>query len=135
MSLCFNSLQRLKKPSQFQCVYNSKQWGGSKHFSFNALGRSVLDDNSKQAAVFGFTVSKKVSKRAVDRNKIKRQMREFVRLRQHDLYDATIVITAKPSCINASDKERIDSLLELWKKVLGWRRWHQRQLLKASHAE
>ncbi len=36
-------------------------------------------------AQFGFTVSKKNFKRAVDRNRIKRVMREAVRLHKHEL--------------------------------------------------
>ena len=77
--------------------------------------------------VLGVTVSKKVSKRAVDRNRIKRQVREFFRHHQADLTGAHIVITAKPSCLKASDEQRQESLQELWKKVLKWQRWHARQ--------
>ena len=123
--------QRLKKPSQFQNVYQSKQWGGSKYFTFNVLAddQAILDNSQKQA-VLGVTVSKKVSKRAVDRNRIKRQIREFFRHQQSELHNANIIITAKPHCIKADDKARQESLAELWTKVLKWQRWHQRQLDK-----
>jgi len=94
--------QRLKKPAQFQSVYQSKQWGGSRFFTFNVLAKDKNCDSKHNNAVLGVTVSKKVSKRAVDRNKIKRQIREQ------------------------------DSLLELWTKVLKWQKWHQRQLDKTS---
>ena len=123
----------MKKPSQFQAVYQSKQWGGSKYFTFNVLAddKSILDNDQNQA-VLGVTVSKKVSKRAVDRNRIKRQIREFFRYQQNQLHNADIVITAKPHCIKADDKSRHDSLIELWAKVLKWQRWHKRQLEKKS---
>lgn len=120
--LTLSAQQRLKKPAQFQTVYKSKQWGGSRHFTFNVLAQ----DEINQHGVLGATVSKKVSKLAVDRNRIKRQIREFYRLRQHDINNADLVITAKPSCNNASDAERYASLDELWTKVLKWQRWHQR---------
>lgn len=119
--------QRLKKPDQFQTVYKSKQWGGSKHYTFNVLAQDDLDDN-RGHGVLGATVSKKVSKLAVDRNRIKRQIRDYYRLRQHDIDNAHLVITAKPSCNKASDAERYQSLDELWIKILKWQRWHKRQL-------
>lgn len=112
--------KRIKTPDQFQQVYKSKQWGGSKHYTFNVLAT----DSANQ---LGVTVSKKVSKLAVDRNRIKRQIKEFYRLHQAQLLNAQLVITAKPSCKKASDAERQESLEELWGKVLKWQRWHQRQ--------
>lgn len=127
LSLCLSAVQRLKTPEQFQTVYKSRQWGGSKHFTFNVLAQDGLGDN-RGHGVLGPTVSKKVSKRAVDRNRIKRQIREYYRLRQHEINNAHLVITAKPSCKSASDKERYESLDELWVKILKWQRWHQRQL-------
>jgi len=112
--------KRLKTPAQFQQVYKSKQWGGSKHYTFNVL---ACDDSD----LLGVTVSKKVSKLAVDRNRIKRQIKEFYRHHQAELSNAKLVITAKPSCRKANDSERLKSLEELWVKVLKWQRWHQRQ--------
>lgn len=123
------SAQRLKKPDQFQTVYKSKQWGGSQHFTFNVLGQDNLDSN-RGHGVLGVTVSKKVSKLAVDRNRIKRQVRDYYRLRQHDIENAHLVITAKPSCKKASDTERYESLEQLWAKILKWQSWNKRQLKK-----
>ena len=80
--------------------------------------------------MLGVTVSKKVSKRAVDRNRIKRQVREFFRHNKAELQNADLVITAKPNCIKANDQERLESLTELWTKVLKWQRWHKRQIEK-----
>lgn len=122
--------QRLKKPAQFQSVYQSKQWGGSRFFTFNVLARDKNTDSEHTSAVLGVTVSKKVSKRAVDRNRIKRQTREFFRHRKSELTNADLIITAKPNCLKASDQDRHESLLELWVKVLKWQRWHQRQIEK-----
>jgi len=131
--------QRLKSPSDFQRVYQSKQWGGSKHFTFNvlAIGVGATEITSDSAvkeefdrSLLGVAVSKKVSKRAVDRNRIKRQVREFFRHHQAELDRASLVITAKPSCLKASDEQRKESLLELWNKVMKWQRWHQHQQTK-----
>lgn len=127
MSFTLPPEQRLKKPAQFQAVYSSRQWGGSRHFTFNILG---VTNTENADTVLGVTVSKKVSKRAVDRNRIKRQIREFFRHNQAQLNDAELIITAKSSCNKASDRDRAESLDELWNKILKWQRWQKRQIEK-----
>ncbi|RBP53761.1 ribonuclease P protein component [Arenicella xantha] len=122
--LNFSAAQRLKTPKQFQAVYQSKQWGGSAHFTYNVLATDI------ETAVLGVTVSKKVSKAAVHRNRIKRQMKEFYRLRQHQLTGAHVVITAKPSSLKATDEQRQASLTELWDKLMRWQRWQRKQQAK-----
>lgn len=129
-AFCLSKAQRLKTPADFQHVYSSKQWGGSKHFSFNVLANDIDQKNT-----LGVTVSKKVSKRAVDRNHLKRIMREFFRHRQSDLKGSNLVLTAKPSSKRASPEERLQSLEELWTKVLKWQSWHHRQQLKRVEQE
>ena len=123
---CLTKQQRLKTPAEFQSVYSSKQWGGSKHFTFNVLANDFDQQNT-----LGVTVSKKVSKRAVDRNHLKRIMREFFRHRQSDLNGVNLVLTAKPSSKRASKVEQRESLEELWSKVLKWQRWHSREKTKS----
>ena len=73
----------------------------------------------------GVTVSKKVAKQAVVRNLIKRQIKEFYRLRQHQLNSATLVVTAKPACGKASTQQQQQSLHVLWGKLLKWQRWNE----------
>jgi len=123
-----SAAQRLKTPAQYKSVYQSKQWGGSKYHTFNVLA----DQGENQ---LGVTVSKKVSKLAVDRNRIKRQIKDFYRHHQSDLRNTKLVITAKPSCNNANDHERLASLQELWTKVLKWQHWHDRQTQKPSNSD
>jgi len=113
--------QRIKKPDEFKLVYQSKQWGSSQHFSFNVLG---LDSDSNAQSRLGITVSKKVSKLAVLRNRIKRQIREYYRHHSESLILTDLVISAKPSCAKASDQERQISLDQLWQKILKWQRWY-----------
>ena len=127
---CLPKTQRLKTPADFQSVYSSKQWGGSKYFTFNVLAN---DDDRKNT--LGVTVSKKVSKRAVDRNYLKRVMREFYRVRQSELTGVNLVLTAKPSSKGANSETLLQSLDELWIKVLRWQRWHSREQLKSREQE
>ncbi len=113
--------KRLRASKEFSQVYQSKQWGGSQHFTFNVLAHSPDD---KLTSRLGVTVSKKVAKQAVIRNRIKRQIKEFYRHRSERLLDADLVISAKPSSAKVSDKERLESLEQLWSKILKWQRWH-----------
>lgn len=62
----------------------------------------------------GFTVSKKVSKSAVRRNKIKRRLREIYRLNRHILPEcAHIVIRALPAAADTG-------FHELEKEIVGF---------------
>lgn len=113
--------QRLKTPDDFKKVYQSKQWGGSEHHTFNVLAHEAGNDSLPR---LGVSVSKKVSKNAVVRNHIKRQIKEFYRCRKKTLIASDLVITAKPSCAKANNDERYESLTLLWNKILKWQRWY-----------
>ncbi|PIZ93832.1 MAG: ribonuclease P protein component [Candidatus Magasanikbacteria bacterium CG_4_9_14_0_2_um_filter_41_10] len=65
---------------------------------------------------FGFVVGKKVSKSAVKRNRVKRQMREVVRLLLKDAKikdGATVSVIAKPASLGASYGDIEKSLLDV----------------------
>ncbi|MFT5136200.1 MAG: ribonuclease P protein component [Arenicella sp.] len=129
-----NKAQRLRSPKDYRRVYQSKQWGGSTHHTFNVLaGDSQNSQTVTVANALGVTVSKKVSKLAVQRNLIKRQTKEFYRLHQHQLQPfVELVITAKPSCAKADSEQRNASLELLWQKILKWQRWYQKTQLQES---
>ncbi len=78
--------------------------------------RRVFDDNRRRADPFavllghdgerpharlGITVSKKVSKKAVVRNRIKRQIREYFRVTHHDLAPLDYVVIARSASAGA----------------------------------
>lgn len=71
---------RLRRRQDFAAVYRNGQQSGTKHFVVRALRVIEQRGDSTGAAVLpetrlGISVSQKVSKRAVVRNRIKRQMR------------------------------------------------------------
>lgn len=134
MNFKLNKTQRLRSPSDYRRVYQSKQWGGSTHHTFNVIaGENPNSQAVTVANALGVTVSKKVSKLAVQRNRIKRQTKEFYRLHQHQLQPSVeLVITAKPSCSGADNQQRIESLELLWQKILKWQRWYQKTQMKEN---
>ena len=134
MNFKLNKTQRLRSPSDYRRVYQSKQWGGSTHHTFNVLARDGQNSQAVTVAnALGVTVSKKVSKLAVQRNRIKRQTKEFYRLHQHQLQSGVeLVVTAKPSCARADNQQRTESLELLWHKILKWQRWYQKTQAKEN---
>lgn len=117
---CFSlpKIKRIAKSADFRQVYQSNYWGGTKLFSFNAQPSSYNR--------FGVTVSKKVSKLAVTRNRIRRLAKEFYRHNNNQLDSTDLVLTAKLAAGHASNVEIQADLNELWLKVMKWRRWYNR---------
>lgn len=58
----------------------------------------------------GITVSKKVSKKAVVRNRIKRQIREYFRAHRHDLKNLDYVVIARSASATADSARLRESL-------------------------
>ncbi|MGI6108606.1 MAG: ribonuclease P protein component [Eubacteriaceae bacterium] len=84
----------LKSKTDFDNVYENGKIFGNRNFTLRYV------KNRKNANRLGIVVSKKVSNRAVHRNKIRRQVREAYRNSESTVkqgYD--LIITAKPSCL------------------------------------
>jgi len=62
----------------------------------------------------GVTVSRRVSSRAVDRNRIKRKIREAFRHDPIRLCGIDLVVIARPATLEAEGAEIIQSLREHW---------------------
>jgi len=102
---------RLLKPSEFQNIYKHGQWVANRELVAN------FKSENNQISKLGITVSKKVSKRAVDRNRIKRQIREWFRKNKLSCVHIDLIITAKPNAKAKTNKEIQHSLDDLWRKV------------------
>lgn len=106
---------RLKKRSAFNATYRT---GISFHRDGITMFCGKTKDNDIPARI-GFVVSKKIHKRAVKRNRIKRLMRESVRLYIKDNGFTTkylsVIFTASSKCLNKNFSE-IDSGI---KKLIG----------------
>ena len=77
-----------------------------KVFQSNSFGMAYLKRGDKELSRFGFIVSTKISKEAVDRNRSKRAMSEAVRMETVNLKEGfDIVFLAKTSITRSSTTE------------------------------
>jgi len=80
---------------------------------FTVLARK----NQLAFARLGFAVAKKKVKRAVDRNRIKRVIREAFRLQHGDLGGFDLVIIAKMNVANKTNAQITRSILKHWAMI------------------
>ena len=67
---------RLKRSRDFQSVYKRRQSWASPHLAFYVRFRMPRESSVSR---LGFVISKKIAKRAHDRNRLKRRLREICR--------------------------------------------------------
>ena len=101
-------------------LLNSEQYRGVLRQGkklFNPLFLLFILPNNQMQSRLGITVSKKVSKRAVDRNRIKRQVREYFRLNKVFVSNCDVVLIANPAAANKNNKEIRHALKNVWHKA------------------
>lgn len=121
----FPQSRRLKTPKEFSKVYQHNQTRvKGQYFVVLTFSRFCKVDNVDTGDIIptlpvgrvGVVVSKKVSKLAVQRNRIKRLIREQFRKNQHpDGFD--FVVIAKPGAAVADNRQLTNELNYLWKKL------------------
>ena len=102
---------RLITKKDYQSTFNHSKKISSR--SLLALYRS----NEKINARLGLIVSKRVAKRAVKRNQIKRLIRESFRLHQKQIGNIDIIVIAKISCDQLNKKQLREGIDNLWEKL------------------
>ncbi|MCK5466404.1 ribonuclease P protein component [Candidatus Parcubacteria bacterium] len=83
---------RIRKQKDFDNIFSK-----GAYFSEKFLALKVVK-NDLEISRFGFIVSNKISKKAVERNRIKRLLRETVRLKQNKIksgFDAIFIFRGK----------------------------------------
>ncbi len=108
----FNKSQRLLKPAEFKRVFELRQSAHNAHFGIYAA------KNTTGQPRLGLVVSKKVSKKAVVRNRIKRQIRENFRLQISSLDAYDFVIVAKAPLAAIAFDTITPQLQPLWPKAI-----------------
>ncbi|MEN1728285.1 MAG: ribonuclease P protein component [Pseudomonadota bacterium] len=72
-----------------------------------------------EQARLGMAVSRRVSPRAVVRNRVRRQIRESFRLRRPDLANMHYVVLAKPAAARCDADQLRQALDQLWSRFIG----------------
>ncbi len=81
--------------------------------AFTILVRPGQADNAR----LGLVVAKKVSKKAVDRNRIKRIIRDSFRRHKHQLAIHDIVVLARPAVAKMSGNKCHHELIYCWQQI------------------
>ncbi len=108
----FGREKRLLTPRQFKAVFDSP--------SGKAPGKNVLllaRDNQLDHPRLGLVIGKKSVKLAVERNRIKRQIRESFRLNQLNLAGWDIVVVARKGLGDLENDELAQQFGKLWKRL------------------
>lgn len=103
---------RLLKAGDFAALRGHSRRVSVRHFL------AEYSPNDKPTCRLGQAVSRRVSKRAVDRNRIKRLVRESYRLVRCDLPHFDILLIARSSAAATDAAELRADLAALWKKLL-----------------
>ena len=106
----FPRSSRLLKAAEFRRVFQRPSKSADRYFTL--LARSSSLDHPR----LGLAISKKHIKRAVDRNRIKRIVRESFRLHQADLPALDFVVMAKGGAQKLSNAVLFDALARHWKE-------------------
>ncbi|MBN8481684.1 MAG: ribonuclease P protein component [Xanthomonadales bacterium] len=102
---------RLLKPAEFAALRGRSRRIGSGHFAAEVLA------TGRTGCRLGQAVSRRVSKRAVDRNRIKRVVRESYRRQRAALGPFDIVLIAHPSAAAQTNAVLRADLARLWQKL------------------
>lgn len=109
--LRFDRSARLLKPSEFSAVFSLKRYRSNTYFQVLGL------PNGASHGRLGVVVSKKVDKRAVGRNRIKRLVRETFRLNAQSLGGCDYVVRARRALSRSDCAEARRALLSLFPKL------------------
>ena len=102
---------KMLKRAQFSKIYNKGLFFANKH-----LVIYIFKQNSDNINVYGISVSKKIGK-AVLRNRMRRLIKESLRLLQHDIKKGYNIIVVARSSENKNFEATDASLKKLLKKA------------------
>ncbi|MCW8933522.1 MAG: ribonuclease P protein component [Gammaproteobacteria bacterium] len=117
---CFSRQFRLLKPDEYSRVFKNPVRSSDRYLTILAVMRENSASESSDLVLtprLGLAISKKNAKRAVDRNRIKRLIRESFRQNLQMLPAIDLVIMAKPVTKHAENQQIFQSLTQHWNKL------------------
>lgn len=109
---------RLKRAQEFTAVYRRGRKVAGRHFVMRILPQPenlTKELSPDQASRFGIAISQKVSKRAVIRNRLKRQLHGGLRQLMPRLQSGlNVVINVRPSAVTCEYDEILRELEQLF---------------------
>jgi ribonuclease P protein component len=113
--LRFRPEQRLRQPAQFKQVYAARKRFSGRHFTISVLANDELV--AAAGPRLGLSMAAKTVGNAVQRNRLKRLVRESFRQQQCALPRLDLVVGARTGASAASSAELRASLAELWSNI------------------
>jgi ribonuclease P protein component len=104
--------RRLRRKSDFEAAYARGRRFGNGFFAVTAMPNDIGGPR------LGLAVSVKNAGSSVERNRIRRTIRESFRLHQHELPPVDLVVSARARARDAAGIELRASLLAMWQKVI-----------------
>jgi ribonuclease P protein component len=108
----FSRNQRLVIQTEFQAVFDKGQKVS------NRFLKVLYKKNGCLHGRLGLIVAKRVAKKAVSRNQIRRVIRESFRYHQDKLTGIDIIVIARQPCDKLSKKILREGIDQLWQKLL-----------------
>jgi ribonuclease P protein component len=103
--------RRMRRPAEFKRAYAAGKRLGNEFFTVSAQANGLTSPR------LGMSIAARILRRAVDRNRVRRQIRESFRVHQLGLPAVDIVIGARAGVL-AADNARLRSALEqLWHRI------------------
>jgi ribonuclease P protein component len=101
----------MRRPAEFKRAYAVGKRLGNEFFTVNA------QPNGLASARLGMSIAARILRRAVDRNRVRRLIRESFRVHQLGLPAIDIVIGARAGVLAADNAQLRGALEKLWQKV------------------
>jgi ribonuclease P protein component len=103
--------RRMRRPAEFKRVYAGGKRLGNEFFTVN------VQTNAATSARLGMSIAARILRRAVDRNRVRRLIRESFRVHQLSLPALDIVIGARAGVLTADNAQLRSALEKLWQKI------------------
>lgn len=107
----FTPAHRLRHKPEFDLLYREGRRLGDANFLL------IVRPNALAHARLGLSVAAKAAGNAVNRNRVKRLLRESFRLNLHRLPPVDIVVNARPPARLADNRALAHSIQQLWDKL------------------